>query len=245
MPSCARRSARSVAAIRASSSRRSSGCSRSQAMTSCSASRYSRSLSSATGTTTWRLAGKLGQHLGLQAAHEAAPAQVPVQTLLGELAAELAGEARARAEVLQAPDHAQLADQLLGVVEHRRAGQREPQAVGDHGLRQPPHRVRALGLRVLAQCDSSTMSARGRSAAERLAVGGDDLVVEDRDLGRRRHRHPPLDDRHRAMRQPFGGLALPVELQRGGADDDGREGVVGLERGERLARSCPGPARRR
>ena len=43
-----------------SSSERSSGCSRSHAMTSSSARRYSRSLSSATGTTTWRLAGSWG-----------------------------------------------------------------------------------------------------------------------------------------------------------------------------------------
>ena len=128
--SCARRSARSAAATLRSSSRRSSGCSRSQAITSCSASRYSRSLSSATGTATWRLAGSCGQHVGLGAAHEAAPPQVPVDPLLRADALEAAGEARARAEVLQPADDPQLRDQLLGVVHHRRAGEREPQRVG-------------------------------------------------------------------------------------------------------------------
>ena len=135
------------------------------------------------------LGGQLGEHLGLQAAHEAAPAQVPVQALLGELAAELAGEARARAEVLQAPDDAQLADELLGVVEHRRAGQRQAQAVGDDGLGQPAHGLRALGLRVLAQVRLVDDERARAHAAERLAVGGDHLVVEDRDLGRRRDGH--------------------------------------------------------
>ena len=43
----------------------------------------------------------------------------------------------------------------------------------------------------------------------------------------------PLDA---APRQPRACLALPVELEVGGADDHRREGVVGLERGERLDR---------
>ena len=73
------------------------------------------------------LGRQLREHLALQAAHEAAPAQVPVQALLGQLAAERARELRARAEVLQAADDAQLGDELLGVVEHRRAGQRQAQ----------------------------------------------------------------------------------------------------------------------
>ena len=45
-------------------------------------------------------------------------------------------------------------------------------------------------------------------------------------------------------RQPALGLALPVELEARRADDDGRVGVVGLQRGERLRPSCRGPARR-
>ena len=40
-------------------------------------------------------------------------------------------------------------------------------------------------------------------------------------------------------------LALPAELERGRADDDRREGAVGLERRQRLRRSCRAPARRR
>ena len=116
------------------------------------------------------LGRELGQHLGLQAPHEAAPAQVPVQALLAELAAELLAEARARAEVLQAADDAQLADQLVGVVEHGRAGERETQAVGDHGLGQAAHRLGALGLGVLAVVrlvdDERARAAQG----QRLAV---------------------------------------------------------------------------
>ena len=58
--SWASRSARSVAWTLASRSESSSGCSCSQAITSRSASRYSRSFSSATGTTTWRFSGSCG-----------------------------------------------------------------------------------------------------------------------------------------------------------------------------------------
>ena len=83
--------ARSVAAIFAFSSERSSGCSRSQAITSSSASRYSRSLSSATGTTTWRLSGSCGSTSHLRPAHEAAAAQVPVQPLLASARRGTAG----------------------------------------------------------------------------------------------------------------------------------------------------------
>ena len=59
-PSWASRSARSVVAIRALSSDRSSGCVRSHSITSRSASRYSSVLVSDTGTTTWRLGGSCG-----------------------------------------------------------------------------------------------------------------------------------------------------------------------------------------
>ena len=75
------------------------------------------------------LGRELGEDVGLQPAHEAAAAQVPVQALLGALLAELAGEARARAELLEAVEHAELGDQLLGVVQDRRAGEGEAQAV--------------------------------------------------------------------------------------------------------------------
>src|SRR4051794_3931970 len=112
------------------------------------------------------------------------------QSLLGQLAAELAREARARAEVLQAPDHAQLADELLGVVEHGRAGQGQAQAVGHDRLGQAAHRLGALGLRVLAQVRLVDDERARAHAAERLAVGGHHLVVEDGDLGGRRNGHP-------------------------------------------------------
>ena len=86
VPSCARRSARRVAAIRALSSDRSSGWVRSHSITSRSASRYSDSLVSAHRHDDLALGGQLRQHLGLQPPDEAAPAQMPVQPLLAELA---------------------------------------------------------------------------------------------------------------------------------------------------------------
>ena len=131
----------------------------------CSARRYSRSLSSATGHHDLALGRQLGQDLGLQPPHEAAPAQVPVQALLRQRAAELAREARARAEVLQAAEHAQLADELLGVVEHRRAGQRQAQAVGRHSGGQAAHRLGALGLRVLDAGATRRRPARAGAGA--------------------------------------------------------------------------------
>ena len=44
----------------------------------------------------------------------------------------------------------------------------------------------------------------------------------------------PSSTATRALRQPVLRLALPDQLHAGRADDDGREGVVGLERRERL-----------
>ena len=76
------------------------------------------------------LGWKLREHLGLQPPHEAVAAQVPVKPLLAELAVELAAEARPRAELMHPPDHPKLSDQLVGVVEHRRPGEREAQAIG-------------------------------------------------------------------------------------------------------------------
>ena len=134
--------------------------------------------------------------------------------------------------------HAQLADQLLGVVEHRRAGQREPQRRRHDALGEPAHRLRALGLRVLAVV--RLVDARARAARRRasvVAVRGDDLVVEDRDVAASAGpRRGPRRPRRERCGSQLRGLALPVELQRRGADDDRREGAVGLERRERLDR---------
>ena len=131
-----------------SSSRRSSGCSRSQAMTSRSASRYSRSLSSATGTTTWRFSGSCGSTSALARRTKQRAAQVPVDALLGAGALEAALEPRAGAELLQPADDPQLRDQLVRVVHHRRAGQASCSASGG-ARREPAHGLRALGPRVL------------------------------------------------------------------------------------------------
>ena len=124
------------------------------------------------------LGGELRQHVGLRAAHEAAAAQVPVDPLLGADALEAAGEAGAGAEVLQPAEDPQLRDQLLGVVHHRRAGQREPQRVGRERLRQPAHRLRPLGARVL---DVVRLVEHERARApqrEPRAVRVDDVVVD-------------------------------------------------------------------
>ena len=162
VPSCASRSARSVAAIFAFSSERSSGCSRSQAITSCSARRYSRSLSSATGTTTRRLAGSCGR----TSAFGRRTKQRRRRCQCSRSSACMPRNSRAKRapepKSSSRPSTRSWRDQLLGVVEHRRAGQREPQPVGRNGLGEPPHRLGALGARVLEECDSSTTSARGR-----------------------------------------------------------------------------------
>ncbi len=161
---------------------------------------------------------------------------MPVQPLLRQRAAELLLEAGAGAELLQPPEHAQLRDQLVGVVEHRRAGQRQPQLVRPHRLRQSADGARPLRRRVLAVVRLVEHERLRPQPRERLAMMVEHLVVEDRYLVRSRHDLAALDDADAAMGQPVARLALPVELQRGGADDDRRVGVVGLQRGERLDR---------
>ena len=77
--------------------------------------------------TTWRLAGSCGSTSCLSRRTKQCARRCQCRRSSSSVALELAGEARAAAEVLEPPEHAQLADQLLGVVEHRRPGQREPQ----------------------------------------------------------------------------------------------------------------------
>ena len=62
---------------------------------------------------------------------------------------------------------------------------------------QPPHRLRALGLRVLDVVRLVDDERARLAPPERLAVRGDDLVVEDRDVGGRRDRRAALDERAR------------------------------------------------
>ena len=180
------------------------------------------------------LGRELGQHVGLQAPDEAAAAQVPVDPLLGAHALEAPREARAAAEVLEPAEHPQLRDQLLGVVHHRRAGQRQPQRVRAQRLGQPPHGLRPLGARVLDVVRLVEHQRRRPPQRQPRAVRVHDVVVDDRDLGRLGDRAGARHDRHRPVRQPVLDLPAPVELQRRRADDDGREGVVGLEGRERL-----------
>ena len=134
--------------------------------------------------------------------------------------------------------HAQLGDQLVGVVEHRRAGQGQAQAVV--GDARPPAGAPPGCAWPGGSCSSGTRRSPAPAAprrAERLAVGGDDLVVDDHDVGGRRDAAAAARPR-RPTRwgSQLARLALPVELQRGRADDDRRVGAVGLERGQRLDR---------
>ena len=52
-----------------------------------------------------------------------------MQAVVAAGRAEAARQARAAAEVLQPAEHAQLRDELLGAVQDRRAGERQPQRV--------------------------------------------------------------------------------------------------------------------
>ena len=234
MPSCARRWARSVAAIFALSSRRSSGCERSQAMTSSSASRYSVVFDSATGTTTWRLAGSCGstslfrrrtkqrrRRCQCRRSSDSSPRNLRVNC-----APEPKSSRRPMTRSCATSSSAWLS---TGVP---LSASFSPPSTTDAAS--APHRLRALGLRVLDVVRLVDDERARPQPPQHLAVGGDDLVVEDRDVGGRRDRHAALDERHAAVRQPVRGLALPVELQRRRADDDRRKGAVGLERRERL-----------
>ena len=180
------------------------------------------------------LGGKLREDLGLQPAHEAVAPEMPVQPLLAQLALELLGESRAGAELVEPADHPQLRDQLVGVVEHRRARERELERPAGHRRGQGPYRLGALRPRVLDHVRLVDDERPRRDEGKLLAVVGDELVVEDRDVGPRRNGAAAGDDRDRAVRQPVSGLTLPPELHRCGTDDDRRIRVVGLERGERL-----------
>ena len=83
--------------------------------------------------------------------------------------------------------------ELLGVVEHRGAAQGQAQAAGGDRRRQSAHRLGALGLGVLAVVRLVDDERSRPLARQPMVVGGDDLVVDDRDLGRARHRPAPLD----------------------------------------------------
>ena len=114
--------------------------------------------------------------------------------------------------------------------------EREPQRALRHPVGEPAHRLRALGARVLdvvGLVEHERLRLRQRQPR---AVGVDDVVVEDRDVGELRRGAGAGHDRDRALGQPALGLALPVELQARRADHHRRVGVVGLQRGQRLDR---------
>ena len=108
------------------------------------------------------LRGKLRQHLLLRPPHVAAGAQVPVQAVVAAGAAEAARQAGAAAELAQAPEHPQLRDQLLGPVQHRRAGEGEPQGVVVE--RAPRARARPSCAGRAGSSRSATRRARARAA---------------------------------------------------------------------------------
>ena len=232
--SWARRSARRVAWTLPSSSESSSGCSCSQATTSRSASRYSFSFSSATGTTTWRFSGSCGStsffrrrtkqvRRRCQWIRSSAPA--PWKRRL-----KRAPEPNSsRRPMIRSCEISSSGWFMTGVPVRQTLQRALGQLLGEAA-----DRARALGLRVLDVV--GLVEDQRLRAAERqpLAVGVDDLVVEDRDVGLRDRLAGADDDVQRAVRQPVLGLALPVELQAGRADHDRRVGVVLLEQGERL-----------
>ena len=157
-----------------------------------------------------------------------------MQPLLRADAPEAAREARAGAEVLQPADDAQLAISSSAWLSTGVPVSASRSASGGSDVGEPADRLRALRPRVLAVVRLVEHERLRARSARRVAVRVDDLVVEDRDVGGGRDRRRARDDGDRAVRQPARGLALPVELQAGRADDDRGERVVGLERGERL-----------
>ncbi len=122
------------------------------------------------------------------------------------------------------------------MVQHRRAGEREPKPVGSDGLRQAADGLCALRVRVLAVVRFVDHERAQLPAREGRAMGGEYLVVEDRDLAGRWDRSPSVHDRDRAVRQPSPRLALPPQLHRRWADDDRRVGAIRLERRQCLDR---------
>ena len=197
------------------------------------------SLSSATGTTTWRLARQLRQHVGLQPPHEAArgagaSAAAPRCAAPWKRRAKRAPEPNSSSR----PSMRSCGDQLVGVVHHRRAGEREAQPV----VRRPPRRAGAPPACAsrAGSCSSATRRATSAAAARGRAASRcarDDVVVEDRDVGARR-RPPPRarDDRRRDAVRAASAAASRCQLSFSDAGQTTTAGIraVGLERGERL-----------
>ena len=94
---------------------------------------------------------------------------------------------------LQPAEHAQLRDELLGAVQDRRAGERQPQRALGQLLRQLERRLRARGARVLHVVRLVEDQRARLELGQPLGVPVEDVVVEDDDLGRR----PPPRSRPR------------------------------------------------
>ena len=96
---------------------------------SCSARRYSRSLSSATGTTTWRLAGSCGRTSAFSRRTKQRRRRCQCRRSSRQRPANWRAKRAPEPKSSMRPRTRSCGDQLLGVVEDRRAGQRQAQAV--------------------------------------------------------------------------------------------------------------------
>ena len=162
--SCARRSARSARAIFASSSERSSGCSRSHAITSCSASRYSLLVVERHRHDDLALGRQLRQHLLLEPPHEAA-CGAGASAAAPRAAAPWNWRAK-RAPLPKSSSRPSTRSWVISSSAWLSTGvpvSASRSAVGRQRGGEPPHRLGALGARVLGECDSSSTSALQRA----------------------------------------------------------------------------------
>src|SRR6202042_2328741 len=101
------------------------------------------------------------------------------------------------------------------------------------------HGLGALGCGVLTVVRLVEHERAWRHRAKRLCARGEDVVVDDGNVGDRYRRVVAAHAGKRlsaASRQPALDLAHPVELQAGRADDDRRLSTVGLGRPQALDR---------
>ena len=118
-------------------------------------------------------------------------------------------------------------------VDDRRAGERKHQAVLVDGRRDGVRGPRARGAGTLAVVRLVEHEGLRRERRELLGARGEDVVVDDRDLGALAAA-PAGEHRNVPRGQPAAHFPLPAELQARGTRDDRRVGAGRLDRGERL-----------
>ena len=101
---------------------------------------------------------------------------------MGVGAAKAAGELKARTEVPEPPEDAQLRNQLGGPVRHGGAREGEDEPVGLERRREPVDRLRALRRRVLAVVGLVEHERARLQGAQGIEAGCHDLVVDDGDV---------------------------------------------------------------